>query len=108
MKDSLNCLVSSGSTTNPAWPKAVSIKALGEEKLAFDLWRVVIAPLGTPDDVKSDIVKLFSKAVETESFKKFLESQGERASLLSGLDLKKEIVREFEELKGIAAAVTAN
>lgn len=89
-----------------SYPDVPTVKEIfSNADLAMSGWVVIAAPAGTPDDVVNYLTNLLSTALQTDEYKKSIESLGMQYVVLYGDQLKQMINDNMEFYKKICANV---
>lgn len=89
-----------------SYPDVPTVKeTYSNADLSMSGWVVIAAPAGTPDDVVNYLTDLLSTALQTDEYKKSIESLGMQYVVLYGDQLKQMISDNMEFYKNICANV---
>lgn len=73
-----------------------TMKELGYD-VDYKMWRTVLAPKDTPEEIVNYLREAFKKLVEDPSFLKLIDNMGEKVIYLDGPDFQAEWDAEFEK-----------
>jgi tripartite-type tricarboxylate transporter receptor subunit TctC len=97
----LRPLVIFTNTRSPLFPDVPTAKEIGHD-LSVMLWRAVVVPKGTPQDVKDVLVSAFKKAVEDAEFQKMVKEMGLEPAFIGPSETIPFLQKQNDFLSGIA------
>ena len=99
------CFLLTTAEKSPIYPEAAGLKELGLEKEETPLWRVLLAPKGTPPEVMDRLAEAMEKAAQSAAIKKFHEDGGELLVTYRGQDLYKKLRNEYEAMGAVTKSL---
>jgi len=105
--DKARCWLLTTAERSPAVPTAAGLNDFDIGVEETPLWRIVLAPKGTPPDVLKRLETAFVQAANSPAMLKYHSDFGERFVVFRGDELKARIKREYDGLGQVARAMGA-
>jgi len=96
------CLITLSNSKLDAFAGSSTLNDIGVPAHQSSLWRLVLAPKGTPKDRLAKVEEAIRKAIGTPAMQTFLAAKGERTIVLSGVQTSARLKAEYDTFANVA------
>ncbi len=103
--DKAKCYLLTTADRSPALPLAAGLADFDIAAEETPLWRIVLAPRGTPPEVAARLEAALAKAADSPAMRQFHTDFGEKFVVFRGDELKARLKREYDGLGQVARSL---